>query len=388
MLKELSRETEDEAGLGLSRPAIIWGCDAVGACTHLSRAWQEFTGLGREVGLGWGFIEAIHPEDRPALFAAFNKAKTNSSNYQVDYRLRSSSGGYRWVLDTATPETDASGRFIGFVGAIVDNEARKHAEQQLLERERELRLVTDTVPVLIAHVDRSERYVFANSTYHNWYGIKPEQIVGKTIREVLGPDGYEKRQAFITAALAGERVAYDAEVKLSDGSLRTVETVYVPNICSSGNVDGFISVVTDISERRRSQEHLDLVMRELKHHMRNLLGLVQGLSAQTFRRDRPLRDAMDAFHGRLQALAAASDAITPQNISTADIQDIVGNIVAPYRDSHADPFVIDGPSLHVPTTLATSLAMALHELCTNALKYGALSVPEGRISITWRLSEV
>jgi PAS domain S-box-containing protein len=364
-------------------PAIIWACDTAGACTQLGSAWTAFTGLRTEDCLGWGFEEAIHHDDRPAITQAFQNAKTAGSNYQVEYRLRHISGGYRWVLDTATPELDASGVFAGFVGAIVDNEARKQAEQKLLERERELRLVTDTVPVLIAHVNKAERYVFANSTYYEWYGVDPEQIIGKSIAELLGPERYASRKPFIDAALNGERVSYDSEVQLKDGSTRTVETVYVPNICSSGNVDGFIAIVSDISERRRSQEHLDLVMRELKHHMRNLLGLVQGLSSQTFRKDRPLRDAMDAFHGRLQALAAASDAITPQNVSTADIEDIVRNVVAPYRDKDADPFLIQGTSVKLSTTVATSLAMALHELCTNALKYGALSVPEGRVMLKW-----
>ena len=364
-------------------PTVIWSCDAVGSCTQLSRGWTEFTGLAREEGFGWGFVQAIHPDDRPLVSLAFDTAKAAGSNYQVEYRLRNASGGYRWVLDTATSELDADGAFTGFIGAMVDNEARKQAEQKLLERERELRLVTDTVPVLIAHVDNFERYVFANSTYLEWYGVEPAQMVGKSIADILGPEGYEQRKPFVQAALAGERVSYDADVKLKDGSTRTVETVYVPNVRTSGNVEGFIAIVSDISERRRSQEHLDLVMRELKHHMRNLLGLVQGLSTQTFRRDRPLRDAMKAFHGRLQALAAASDAITPQSVSAADIQDIVRNVVAPYRDTEADPFVIEGQSCKVATTVATSLAMALHELCTNALKYGALSVPQGRVFIRW-----
>jgi PAS domain S-box-containing protein len=338
-------------------------------------------------GLGWGFVEAVHPDDRAAISAAFKQAKRTLSNYQVEYRLQHANGGYRWVLDTATPELDDAGRFKGLIGAIVDNEARKQAEQTLLERERELRLVTDTVPVLIAHLDNTERYVFANSTYFDWYGIEPDRIVGKTIAELLGPEAYEKRKPFVHAALSGDRVSYDSTVKLKDGSTRTVETVYVPNICSAGNVDGFIAVVTDISERRRSQEHLDLVMRELKHHMRNLLGLVQGLSSQTFRRDRPLGEAMDAFHGRLQALAAASDAITPQNVSAADIEDIVRNVVAPYRDAGSDPFDIRGSSYKLSTNMATSFAMALHELCTNALKYGALSASQGRIAISWSVND-
>jgi PAS domain S-box-containing protein len=387
MVRELSQDVLDVLPLPATMPAIIWTCDEVGSCTQLSRAWQNFTGLTSQEGLGWGFTEAVHPDDHGAIAAAFKQAKTQLVNYQVEYRLRHANGGYRWVLDTATPELDDDGRFKGLVGAIVDNEARKQAEQTLLERERELRLVTDTVPVLIAHVDNSERYVFANSTYFDWYGLRPEQIVGKTIAELLGPEAYEKRKAFIHAALRGDRVSYDATVKLKDGSSRTVETVYVPNICSSGNVDGFIAVVSDISERRRSQEHLDLVMRELKHHMRNLLTLVQGLSSQTFRRERPLPEAMESFHGRLHALAAASDAITPQNVSAADIEDIVRNIVAPYREAGNDPFDIEGSSYKLSTTVATSFAMAIHELCTNAMKYGALSSSQGRVTIKWGVSD-
>ncbi|WIJ24719.1 PAS domain S-box protein [Devosia sp. RR2S18] len=364
-------------------PAIIWSCDENGLCTRLTAAWTHFTGNTPDNGLGWGFLQAVHPDDRQAIRTAFESARITKSTYQVEYRLLHKSGAHRWVLDTASPEEDQDGIFRGFMGAIVDNSARKLAEERLAERERELRLVTDTVPVLIAHVDNEQRYIYANSAYRTWYGVDPQTLSGKSIAELLGPDAYRERAPYIEAALRGERVAYDGSVTMHDGSVRQVQTVYVPNVCSAGMIEGFIVMVTDIDERFQAQEHLDLVVRELKHHMRNMMSLVQSIASQTFRGDAGASQSLEVFYGRLRALAAATDAITPQDVAASDLSSLVEKVVAPYRDNGHDPFALDGGSYELPTTAATSLSMALHELCTNAVKYGALSVPEGRVTVSW-----
>lgn len=183
VVDELSR---DEGAL----PAIIWACDSRGCCTHLSQAWNVFTGRTPADDLGWGFLDAIHPQDHALIRETFDRYSTKS--YQIEYRLRNRSGDYRWVVDTASPQL-ADGKFEGFFGAIVDNSARKAAEDRLRKREQELKLVTDSVPVLIAHLDRQERYVFANETYRDWFGVDPASLIGKGIADLLEPKTYRKR---------------------------------------------------------------------------------------------------------------------------------------------------------------------------------------------------
>lgn len=364
-------------------PAIIWSCDAAGRCISLSSAWSVFTGRSVPSGLDWGFLDAVHPDDRPAIARTFERARDTCSNYQVEYRLVEAGGAYRWVMDTAVPDLDPDGSVRGFTGAIVDNSARRDAEERLRERERELRLVTDTVPVLIAHVGNDQRYLYANSTYRDWYGVESESLVGKSVAELLGPERYAERVGYVEAALRGERVSYDGQVTLRDGRVRDVETIYVPNICSAGKIEGFIAVVTDITDRKRTTDHLNLVSGELRHHVRNLLTVVQGIAQRTFATAAP-KPALQAFQGRIRALSAATDAITPDDVTASEVSVIAGSVVAPYRETGRDPFILKGGHVTLPTRYATSLAMVLHELCTNAVKYGALSASAGTVQLAWQ----
>jgi PAS domain S-box-containing protein len=363
-------------------PAIVWTCDAEGRCVSLGKAWTVFTGASIASGLDWGFLNHIHPDDRSAVIAAFQTARDTGDTYQVEYRLRARDGTYRWVLDTAMPETK-DGEFRGLTGAIIDNMARRASEEMLRERERELRLVTDAVPVLISHVDRNGRYRFANAAYGDWYGTDPETIVGKSVEELLGPERYQERANFIHAALGGQRVTYDSQVTLRDEQVRDVETTYVPNVCTSGNADGFIAVVNDITDRKKSLAQMQLMVGELKHHTANLLTMVQALARRSLKAEVQSPEAFRNFEGQLFALAAVSDAIAPRDFRQVAMTGLVERITAPHRESRRDQFEIYGQPLLLPSKFGIALAMALHELCTNATKYGALSRPEGEVRIEW-----
>ena len=372
-----------EESLSAILPPVVWSCDAEGLCLSLSAAWSSITGAPAEAGLGWGFLDFVHPDDRAAVLSQFESAQIDGHTYQVEYRLKLRDGSYRYFLDTAQAEF-RDGRFHGYTGAIIDNRARREAEQLVRNREREMRLVTDAVPVLIAHIDSDERYRFANAAYRDWYGVEPDSLVGKKVAELLGPERYAERIPFIKAALAGERVTYDGLITLKNGETRNVETIYAPRICEAGNADGFIAVVNDITDRKRSYEQMQLMVGELKHHTANLLTMVQALARRNLKQAVG-SDEYRNFESQLLALGAVSEAIAPGNFRQVLIRALVERITAPHREPGRDQFEIDGDELSLPNSLAISFAMMLHELCTNAVKYGALSVPQGVVRLRWSL---
>ena len=112
---------------------------------------------------------------------------------------------------------------------------------------------------------------------------------------------------------------------------------------------------------------------------------IGALAAQTFRSGRSVDEMVGAFRGRLSALSAAMDAILEDGRSSAQLRDVVERILSPYRTLENDPFLVEGVDVELDAQRATAIGMALHELCTNAVKYGALSVAAGRVSIAWRL---
>ncbi len=136
-----------------------------------------------------------------------------------------------------------------------------------------------------------------------------------------------------------------------------------------------------VLERRRTEEHLRLLVNELNHRVKNSLAVVQSIAAQTLRGD-DMEGARGAFENRLTALAAAHDLLTSRNWQSASLREVIEKAGIGCGAS-SDRLTVAGPELRVQPRTAVSLAMAVHELCTNAVKYGALSNDGGRVRVEW-----
>lgn len=120
-------------------PVMIWTTDQSAFCTYLSRSWYQFTGQTPETGLGFGWLDATHPDDKAAAEATFVKANAGHSAFSLEYRLRRHDGTYRWAIDAAAPWFDAKGEFLGYIGSVIDITERKELE----EAQRQLNLVLE-----------------------------------------------------------------------------------------------------------------------------------------------------------------------------------------------------------------------------------------------------
>lgn len=142
-------------------PTMIWVTDATGASIFLNRSWYTFTGQTATLGLGFGWLEAVHPADRTATETIFLTANANHTSFQVDYRLRRHDGVYRWVVDVAAPRFGDDGAYLGYVGSVTDIDERKLMEQALRHSESQLRLLTATLEQRVtertAELERSNR---------------------------------------------------------------------------------------------------------------------------------------------------------------------------------------------------------------------------------------
>jgi two-component sensor histidine kinase len=146
-----------------------------------------------------------------------------------------------------------------------------------------------------------------------------------------------------------------------------------------------VRVVQDVTERKEAEERQKLLVDELNHRVKNTLATVQSLATQTARGTGSPEEFRQAFEGRLIALSEAHDQLTLRHWRNADLHDIVKGSTAPYLSRPGEQIVIEGEPITLTPRVALTLALALHELTTNASKYGALSVPEGRIEIGWRV---
>lgn len=118
-------------------PVMLWVTDASGACTYLNKSWYDFTGQTEEEALGFGWLEAIHPDDREAAASTFVKSNVDHEPFRLNYRVRRNDGIYRWAIDAASPRVGPDGKFAGYIGSVVDITERKEAEQ-VLEQQNEI----------------------------------------------------------------------------------------------------------------------------------------------------------------------------------------------------------------------------------------------------------
>jgi PAS domain S-box-containing protein len=252
--------------------------------------WDERTEaiFGLEPGAFEGTMEAflarVHPDDRERITTGHRHLMEEGVPYATDFRIAWPGGEVRHIATRASlirSDRDSSSQIIGMLHDITE---RKHTEEALCESEEQIRLITDNIPVLISYVDKSLRYRFNNKTYMDWFGLSPEELAGRTVREVIGDAAYEACEPYVNQALSGKTVNYEITLAYARGGPRAIQTCQIPHFDKDGTVQGFFSIVTDITERKRlegeflRQERLATLGQLtaiVSHELRNPLGVIR-----------------------------------------------------------------------------------------------------------------
>lgn len=261
---------------------------------------------------------------------------------------------------------------------------RRRDEAALRESLAIVQIVNEGTPTLLYAKDRDGRMRMANPATLRALGVTAEQALGHTALE------YWSDKEAAAQIMANDRqlmdrgvaIAFEEKVTLADGPHVFLSTK-TPQRDAAGNVIGLVGASIDITDIKRAEERQKLLIRELNHRVKNTLATVQSIAAQTLGGTDGDREARRAFEARLLALSNAHNVLTRESWDSAAIDEIVATALAPHRAAGDDRFTIAGPPLKVDPKAALALAMALHELATNAAKYGALSERAGRVRVEW-----
>lgn len=198
--------------------------------------------------------------------------------------------------------------------------------------------------------------------------------------------GHVDAKAAVAAARAGGVGHFQGRASTMAGTPRWWDVQVTPIRGPDGRPEKLLSVSRDITAQKLAEERQELLMQELAHRVKNTLALVQAIAAQTMRGAASLKEARDAFTARLVALSQAHDLLIRDSWTDASLSALVEGVARLHADGNADQFSFGGPDVRLGPKAALSLALALHELATNAAKYGALSVAAGRVDVSWRVS--
>jgi PAS domain S-box-containing protein len=383
------RESEARfRNLADNAPVMVWVTEPDGTCAYLSRSWYEFTGQTPETGLGFGWLDAVHPDDRNWSDEVFRNANLKREAFQLEYRLRREDGTYRWAIDAAAPRFGSDGILLGYVGSVFDITERKQIEDRLSASAAEFQAVTNATPALVWVCSGTGQSIFLNQRWHEFTGQTVEEAEGHGWARVMHPEDAERILPYWQHCReTGETYEGEVRYRRRDGEYRWHAFRALPHADQDGVIEKWFGVSVDIHERKEWEDHRELLINELNHRVKNTLTIVQAMAAQSLRHvsdgDRP---KAQAFEDRLFALARAHDVLTRENWEGAELREIIDEVVEPYLRQKTKHFEIEGPRLRLIPRTALAIAMAIHELATNAAKYGALSVPSGCVVITWAVT--
>jgi PAS domain S-box-containing protein len=230
--------------------------------------------------------------------------------------------------------------------------------------------------------DRDLRYT---SISNPMFGREVEDIVGQTDDDIIPAESRPALVALKTDVIESG-APKDGEVRISHGAtMRWFDLHIEPLRDVAGMIVGLTCAAVDITERKEGEAHLRLLMREITHRSKNLLAVIQAMARQTARHAGSIDVFLEQFSARLQALARSHDLLVEEGWHGAALEELVRSQLGHYLDRDGSQVGIEGPWVVLRPEAAQSLGLALHELATNAAKYGALSVPSGQVSIRWTL---
>ena len=215
------------------------------------------------------------------------------------------------------------------------------------------------------------------------FGFPVEQVLGAGDADLLG-----EMRAHALVILKREALATNeprkGEVEVEEAGTPIWYDVHVEPLRDiTGSTVGLTGAAVDITERKENERHLRLLMRELTHRSKNLLAVIQAMARQTARHSTTIDHFVEQFSARLQALSRSHDLLVQESWHGASLNDMVRSQLGHHLDHDTNRISIAGPDLFLKPEAAQNLGLALHELSTNAVKYGALSVPSGKVAIHW-----
>ncbi|OKP74497.1 histidine kinase [Ensifer adhaerens] len=307
----------------------------------------------------------------------FQTVAERGQSFEMENRLRRKDGNLVWVASSVAALRDKDGGFQQATAIIVDITERKRAQ----DVERRLAAIIASSNDAILGIDLGMKITSWNTGAERLYGYTADEVIGRSVLVLVPEDRQGEEPAILRQVSAGLKVEpYETARLHKDGRSVPVLLSVSPIYDAYGVIVGASKIAHDISARKDAERLQSVLVGELNHRVKNLFATVLAISRQTLGHGQIDAADVRSFEARLSSMARAHDLLTHGTWEQAELRAIVEQSISPYSP---DRFAVTGPSIQVPPRAVVSICLALHELATNAAKYGALAVDQGRVSIAW-----
>ena len=397
-VRDITERKRAEVALGLSESRLrSFFTATTDAVYRMSPDWSEMLQLS-----GSGFIadterpskswltEYIDSDDQQHVWAAISQAIKAKSVFDLEHRVKQTDGRLGWTRSRAIPILDERGSIVEWLGAASDITERKQAETALRQSHDTYLSLIENNPFGIYLIDSDFSIAQVSASVKTAFGaITP--LIGRDFGEILKilwqeptageittrfRQTLETGEGYHSRELTGKRADRDADESYE----WQIERVSLP-----GGRFGVVCYFYDLTERKRQELHVQLLMGEVNHRAKNLLTVVEAIARQTARSADPSTFAVHLSE-RIRGLAASHDLLVENQWTHIAMSELVHAQLSHFRDLIGTRVLIEGPAINLSPSAAQGIGMALHELATNAVKYGALSNAIGQVRITWNLA--
>jgi PAS domain S-box-containing protein len=363
-----------------------------GRFLRANAAMCKFVGYTEAELLGRRVFDITHPDERDKVLETLRSMEAGTLLvFDNERRYVRKDGNVVWARVTANTIRNEAGRPVRSIAVIQDLNERKRAEQNLEASKTRLQLALDAARLGWFQYDPLHRSCRGDARFKEIFDLAGHETPADELTSRVHPDDLEKAMASLKASLdpADPKPAViEYRIRRRDGEVRWVEIhslTYFEGVGSERRAVCLIGTAQDITERKLHEEQTQLLMREVNHRAKNMLSVVDAIAHQTAARSPD--DFIARFSERIQALSANQDLLVRNEWNGVDIEDLVCAQLAHFSDLIGSRIVVYGPSLRLKAASAQAIGLALHELATNAGKYGALSTDTGRVRIDWRIDD-
>lgn len=354
------------------------------ACSDNFGAMFAFDMAREPVATMRDILGRVHPEDRGPLEVRFEQLRAAGGPFELEFRLKPAAhGAATWIASRGRFLKDGNGRTVRMLSVNSDATTRHAAEQ----KNGQLAAIVASSPDAIVSLDAHDRVLTWNAGAERLFGLPAENAIGEVAASLIQPERRDERTDAMARLQLGQEVEYESVREARDGSRVNVWVRGAPTRSADGRIDGACLIIRDTTAQKHREDHVRFLLRELTHRSKNLLAVIQAMARQSLNRLASPEEFVARFSERLSGLAGSHDLLSSEDFEGASLAQLIRSQLRHYGELLGDRILLDGVDLVLKPEAAQNVGIALHELSTNAAKYGALSTPVGTVRIGWTLED-